>query len=571
MGTTITLTINGEVVTGTAGDTILEVCEKNGIDVPTLCHFPGLSERGACRMCLVEVTGARGYLPACTTAAADGMEVATESEELARLRRSNLELLFAERNHLCMFCEMSGDCELQSLAYRYGMDHVRYGFAWPGYEVDTSREHFFFDQNRCILCRRCVRACEEKAGHAVLGVRDRGPATLVCADVDYPFDQSTCVACGTCLQVCPTGALVDKISAYVGRREELDRVQTTCPLCSVGCAVEVSSRDGIPVRTEGIWDAGPTGGVLCVAGRFEPYYDSRPRITTPLVKRDGELRAADWEETEACMADALPQAGGLEVCTGLLSARATLETARAFGELFGERGFLLEGSGTEVGDAALDELDSADCVVVAGIDLEEDCRAVSSPVKRAANRGAQVVVLGSAGQWVDLRATARLEPTDLAGMRERLETSDRPAVLYGPGAPEGLLRTVDEVGEKVKRIGLARGANSRGIESEGIAPWRCRPLFGPVYVLLCDEDPTPDLLEAVADASFLVVQSSTANSLTERADVVLPSPAWSERTGTYVNTEGRTASLAAAVPPVGDTEPDEDVLARIGRVKLCRR
>jgi formate dehydrogenase major subunit len=567
MSKKISLKINGRDVTGTKGETILEVCERNGIDVPTLCHFPGLSERGACRMCLVEVKNARGLLPACVTEAADGMEVETENERLAALRRSNLELLFAERNHLCMFCEMSGDCELQALAYRYGMDHVRYSFGWPKLGVDTSREYFFLDQNRCILCRRCVRACEERAGHATLGVRDRGPETMICADMDFPFDRSTCVSCGTCLQVCPTGALVDKKSAYVGRGEELKRVKTVCTFCSVGCAVEILSKDGIPVRVESSWEEEPTRGVLCARGRFEPFYDTRQRIREPHVRRNGDLVPVKWKEAERVFAEKIRQIGGLEACTGLLSSRATNETAKAFRRLFGERSYLLETSGAEEGNRFLSEIDQADCIVVAGIDFDEDCPAVSSFVKRAANRGVSVIVMGSAGERTDRRASRVLAEDDYIEMRACLEKAFHPVLLYGPGAGPQLLASACDAVAGLTQVGLARGTNTRGIEQEGFLGWEGAPIEGPVYLLLTDEPPSTELEKAVEKSEFLVVQASFESSVTERADVVFPSPAWSERSGTYINTEGRIRRLVAAVDPPGATEPDEDALAWIRRLQ----
>jgi len=167
----ITLTINGKEVKGETGDTILDACEKNGIDVPTLCHFKGLTDVAACRMCIVEIGEERVAInTACTTQAGEGMVVKTDTEKLNNLRKINLELLLAERNHFCMFCEMSGDCELQNLAYQFKIDYIRYPLLFPKLPIDASHKYIIIDHNRCILCGRCVRVCDELEGNHTLDI-----------------------------------------------------------------------------------------------------------------------------------------------------------------------------------------------------------------------------------------------------------------------------------------------------------------------------------------------------------------------------------------------------------------
>lgn len=232
----------------------------------------------------------------------------------------------------------------------------------------------------------------------MLTVKNRGPELMVCADLDFPFNQSTCVSCGTCLQVCPTGALADKYSAYVGREEVLERKRTVCTFCSVGCSIDVLSRDGMPVRIEGVWKEGPSEGVLCVKGRFEPFYDDRIRISTPMIRKKGELIPVGWEEVEMMILEKLREFKEEESWTGLISSKATIETAKAFKELFKGKSYLLGSSGTKVGNISLSELDEADSIILAGVDLDKECQVVSSFVKRSANRGAEIVVIGSAGK-----------------------------------------------------------------------------------------------------------------------------------------------------------------------------
>ena len=206
-----TLRIDGRDVGAREDETILEISRQNGIDIPTLCHLEGLSEVGACRLCLVEVEGASRLLPACVTAVEEGMEVRTRSERLDSYRRRILELIFSERNHVCAVCVANGNCELQSLAQRLGLTHVHYPYLYPKQTVDTSHKRFGIDHNRCILCTRCVRVCDEIEGAHTWDVLGRGIGCQVITDLNEPWgDSQTCTSCGKCVAVCPTGALFEK-------------------------------------------------------------------------------------------------------------------------------------------------------------------------------------------------------------------------------------------------------------------------------------------------------------------------------------------------------------------------
>ncbi len=205
-----TLMIDGKAVSARAGQTILEVAQENGIDIPTLCHLDGLSDVGACRMCVVEIKGLNKLLPACVAKVEEGMEVSTDTERLRKHRRTILELLFAERNHICSVCVANGNCELQALAQSQGLTHVRVPYRNPELSVDASHERFTADHNRCILCTRCVRVCAEVEGAHVWDLMGRGIDTTVITDLHDSWGNSSCTRCGKCVQVCPTGALFDR-------------------------------------------------------------------------------------------------------------------------------------------------------------------------------------------------------------------------------------------------------------------------------------------------------------------------------------------------------------------------
>jgi bidirectional [NiFe] hydrogenase diaphorase subunit len=206
-----TLMIDGRAISARENQSILQSAQEEGIFIPTLCHLEGLSEVGACRLCQVEVKGVNKLLPACVTRIEEGMEVHTRSERLDRYRRTLLELFFAEGNHICSVCVANGHCELQTLAQRLDMDHVRVPYISPRRQVDASHARFLFDPNRCILCTRCVRVCDEIEGAHTWDVSGRGVASRIIADLNEPWGESTsCTSCGKCVQVCPTGALVEK-------------------------------------------------------------------------------------------------------------------------------------------------------------------------------------------------------------------------------------------------------------------------------------------------------------------------------------------------------------------------
>jgi bidirectional [NiFe] hydrogenase diaphorase subunit len=205
-----TLTIDGHEVSGRRGQTILEVAREHDIDIPTLCHLDGLGDVGACRICLVEVAGSNKLLPACVATIFEGMDVLTNTERLQKYRRNILELLFTERNHVCSVCVSNGHCELQSLAQKQGLTHVRLPYRNPQLPVDASHERFTLDHNRCILCTRCVRVCAEIEGAHVWDVMGRGIDCTIISDLHQDWGSSSCTRCGKCVQVCPTGALFDK-------------------------------------------------------------------------------------------------------------------------------------------------------------------------------------------------------------------------------------------------------------------------------------------------------------------------------------------------------------------------
>jgi formate dehydrogenase major subunit len=346
MGTNIQpvkIIIDGQEILVDPGTTILGAARQKDIHIPTLCHHPALSERGGCRMCVVEVDGAPRLSASCVTPVRDGMEVVTVNERIIETRRTVLEFLFAERNHNCMFCPQSGDCELQDLAYELQMDHLTVPQSFHEFPVDFTSAYIGLDHNRCILCGRCVRACEEIAGCYVLDFQNRGPGTLIGFDLNQMRDESACTSCGTCLQVCPTGALYNRYRTHYavkGHRKDWHTVQTVCPLCGLLCPTLSTVSGNDLIKIEGIIPAGdqrPEGGQLCHMGRFEVLKNSGRRLLHPLVRQaDGSWTEENWEnalDITVAGLNAVRDAHGGNAVVGLISGLSSNEELVCFRDL----------------------------------------------------------------------------------------------------------------------------------------------------------------------------------------------------------------------------------------------
>ena len=334
-----TLTINGETLTFEAGQTILDVARSAGIKVPTLCDYKDTLPTGSCRICVVEVEGARTLLPACATQAAPGMVVQTESFRVVEARKMVIELLLASGNHNCLICEANGACELQALAYRYQVPTPI--FAEPGdalYYEENNKNLIRRDLSKCIMCGRCVRACQEKQVNLAISIGYRGAHNKIVARGDLPYGDSDCVFCGECVQACPVGALVELKALGKARPWETEKVRTTCPYCGVGCQLSLHVKDGKIVKVTGEEDAAPNKGRLCVKGRFG--YDfiySEDRLKTPLIKTNGEFREASWDEALDLVADKLKDTiakHGPDAVAGVSCARSLNEDSYQMQKLF---------------------------------------------------------------------------------------------------------------------------------------------------------------------------------------------------------------------------------------------
>lgn len=335
----INLTIDGRKIAAEEGLTVLEIARQNGIYIPTLCYMEGVHNISSCRICVVEVEGMRNLQPSCALAAADRMVIRTDSESVQSARRTILKMILANGDHNCLICEASGDCELQKIVYELGIDTPDFTIERTNKDdIDDSSEMIVRDNRRCILCRRCVTACNEIVVNEVLGLGYRGGETEIICDDHKPMGKSSCVQCGECVQRCPVGALTEKKAIGQGRNWELKKVRTTCPYCGVGCQMYLHMKGEKIVKVTGVEDGKPNKGRLCVKGRFG--YDfiySKDRLTTPLIKENGAFREASWEEALDLVASkfkGIIDKHGPDAVAGISCARSINEDSYYMQKLF---------------------------------------------------------------------------------------------------------------------------------------------------------------------------------------------------------------------------------------------
>ncbi len=411
----IHLKIDGVEVVVERGKTILEAAQSAGIRIPTLCHDRRLIPFGACRLCVVQQKGKSELLPACFTPAKEGMEIITHSPEILESRRLQLQFILLNHPMICPRCEKEGECELQRLVYEYGVEEKLYPWERISFPVDDRSLLLQRDSDKCILCGRCVRICDEVQGVGELSFSKRGIKTVIDTDFHRPLQ---CEFCGQCMDTCPVGAITSDRFDYKVKAWELNETTTPCPYCACGCSLTIGSKDGEIRRVFSDPEKGPSDGNLCVKGRFGwDFVDHPERIKTPLLRVNGALKEASWEEALQFVAkklEAIKEQYGPDAIAGIASSRLTNEEYYLLQKLFrnaigtnrialsseaSTRG-LTEGLAKTLGMAAstnsIREIRKADCILVVGVDPTQTHPIIKNEIHLAIRRNkAQLIVLGS--------------------------------------------------------------------------------------------------------------------------------------------------------------------------------
>ncbi|WAT17425.1 formate dehydrogenase subunit alpha [Aurantiacibacter sp. MUD11] len=429
----VTLTIDGREVTVPAGTSVMRAASVSGGKIPKLCATDNVKSFGSCRLCLVEIEGARGTPASCTTPVAEGMVVKTQTPRLEKLRKGVMELYISDHPLDCLTCSANGDCELQEEAANVGLRDVRYGYEGAnhlGLETDTSNPYFSFDPSKCIVCSRCVRACSEVQGTFALTIDGRGFASMVSAGQDEDnFLSSECVSCGACVQACPTATLQEKSVKEIGLPER--SVVTTCAYCGVGCTFRAEMRGEQLVRMVPYKDGKANRGHSCVKGRFAyGYANHQDRITSPMVRDsiDQPWREVSWEEAleftsnkiKAIKAEHGPMALG-----GITSSRCTNEETflvqKLIRAVFGSNntdtcarvchsptGYGLKTTfGTSAGTQDFDSVQHVDVALVIGANPTDGHPVFASRLKKRLREGAKLIVIDP--RRIDLVRTPHVE------------------------------------------------------------------------------------------------------------------------------------------------------------------
>ena len=429
---TVTLTVDGQPVTVPEGTSIMRAAMELGTKIPKLCATDMLDAFGSCRLCLVEIEGRAGTPASCTTPVANGITVRTQTERLKRLRKGVMELYISEHPLDCLTCSANGDCELQDMAGAVGLREVRYGYdgaKHPNPGLDESNPYFTYEPSKCIVCSRCVRACEDVQGTFALTIAGRGFDSVVSPGMQEPFFSSECVSCGACVQACPTATLNEKSVIQIGTPEH--SVVTTCAYCGVGCSFKAEMRGDELVRMVPFKDGKANRGHSCVKGRFAwGYANHKDRILKPMIREKitDPWREVSWDEAIAHTASEFKRIQakyGKRSVGGITSSRCTNEETflvqklvrAAFGNnnvdtcarvCHSPTGYGLKTTfGTSAGTQDFDSVEQSDVIIVIGANPTDGHPVFASRMKRRLRAGAKLIVIDP--RRIDLVRTPHVE------------------------------------------------------------------------------------------------------------------------------------------------------------------
>ena len=616
----VELKVNDKTISAEKGETVLSACERNGIEIPTLCEHDALENVMACRLCVVEFNDGQ-IEPSCGLKVGEDMEIKTHTEKLEKYRRMNLELIYLNENHFCMFCESDGDCELQDLMWEHEIDSFDFPRAFPDQAVEASHDFLVIDNNRCIKCGRCVRACEEVVGNETLGFGGRGLDNEIVADTDVPLAESSCIECGMCQQVCPTGAIFNKQSMFKGTTRECDSTATTCMSCSIGCGTEVYKRSGNIVEIMGTDLEEEKGGQLCKMGRFDPVIDETERIDKVIVREDGEEKETDIDEGIEKAKEKLENSDRINA---LASGKATSEVLDLFEKVMREHDALFEIVGAEryrienevmrrvnmikghlIDDVT--EVMKADHLLVYDTSIVETHPVLASYIRRAAINGTRLITVdtGEDKFWrhsdisisiespntqltrlvnevikegvasiQDLSRVSsilggiKVHPEDIMTIVKHLEEDTYDIIVLGSKMPDRWsIRHIFELakleGSYLISLNKAQNQYFKQLDTEELYN---KPDV--TYIYASDEKDNDQMMEEAKKADYLIVQAAKRSELTDMADLVIPSLTMFEKEGTIEDINGEKKTLNRVFEPKSELESEQNFFEELSKKEV---
>lgn len=606
MSKTVSLKIDGKDVTVPEGTNLIDAAEKAGIHIPNLCYLKGMRGIGACRLCLVEMEGAKAPVTACTTKVKEGMNVTTSSEKILEMRRFVIDLILSMHPLDCMTCTKAGVCNLQHYAYNFEIKESSFTRKKFGFSIDEANPFIKRDPDYCILCGRCVRVCKEQ-GTNVLDFMGRGVGSKVVTANDKPLQESGCTFCGSCVDVCPVNAILEADRWRKGREWEYEREKSLCLSCGNGCDITVSKKDGLVVKVNAGAEDGSVERYICAIGRFGfDSLTSDSRLHSPMKREGNELKETTWEEALRLVAERLKEAGdkaGIVSTAGILNQDALMLSRFASDVLKTDNIDTTASLYTDpeaMNSSDHVDMDEADLFILVGLNpsqWERVLPALDAGLRKRVARGAKLVVINSSDSRISSIAAVSIkddEASSLARIARSLTTrgakpgKEMEAALSGVETNEDSDKVADLLKEAktpvifcspslfkasrnislltgVKVVAVPLEANARGVMAADLTPkgkGYNEMISGGLEALYVIGDVPISKRPGV---DFLVVQTSHLTDLAKEADVVLPATTYLESEGSIINYLGKVKHITKVVEAPGSARQHGDILAELSR------
>jgi len=596
MPDTVKLTINGNEIHAEKGALLIEVARQNGIEVPAFCYHEDYSLQAACRMCLVEIEKTPKLQVGCTTPVAEGMVVRTDSDIVKKARKGTLEFLLTNHPLDCPVCDKGGECELQDMVFRYGAGESR--FVERKLHVDEKQWSpvVYFDAPRCILCYRCVRACDEGMGVAALGVGNRGAISEI---VPNHQDHLECDECGACIDICPVGALTSGTYRYQTRPWEMEHVGTICTHCADGCKTTLGVRNDEIIRGNNRDRSGINNEFLCVKGRYAFDFTKHPeRLQSPMMRTEKGYEPISWSQALEVVSTKFSEAKARGGKFGVIGSNHTTNEENFFLAKFARQGlgtnnidhhrtgdlatFFDALSGKTNALATTEDLQSAKAVLVVGTDLAQQHPFLSFQVRsnfRHHHAHIYAVTAGPVREDKQAVASVRVqkggEVSGAESLRDKLKAEGDLVIVFGDSVQGDALRKLvtfgDSLGIPVKYVCLVDYSNSRGAFDMGVLPrdggLSCEQMLAATdldVLWVVGANPLKRGGSLASKNAFVVVQDLFMTETAKQADIVLPAASVYERNGTVTNVCGEIQRLKQAIKVMG-TKTDLEIFGLIAK------